>query len=51
MKNSIKTIALSLFVATSLLFTSCSSDDENPVNVDNTITGIASKTPDFSTNS
>ena len=48
MKNSIKTIALSLFVATSLLFTSCSSDDENPVTVDNTITGIASKTPDFS---
>lgn len=48
MKNSIKTIALSLFVATSLLFTSCSSDDKNPVTVDNTITGIASKTPDFS---
>ena len=48
MKNSIKTIALNLFVATSLLFTSCTSDDESPVTVDNTITGIASKTPDFS---
>jgi uncharacterized surface protein with fasciclin (FAS1) repeats len=48
MKNSIKTIALSLFVVTSLFFTSCSSDDEAPVTVDNTITGIASKTPDFS---
>ena len=48
MKNSIKTIALSLFVVTSVLFSSCSSNDENPVIVDNTITGIASKTPEFS---
>lgn len=48
MKNSFKTIALSLFVATSLFFNSCSNDDDEPMVADNTITGIASKTPDFS---
>lgn len=48
MKNSIKKIALCFFVATSLLITSCSSDDDNQVKVDNTITGVASKNPEFS---
>ncbi|MBC5841123.1 fasciclin domain-containing protein [Flavobacterium sp. F-380] len=48
MKNSIKSIALCFFVATSFLLTSCSSDDDNQVTVDNTITGIASKNPEFS---
>jgi uncharacterized surface protein with fasciclin (FAS1) repeats len=48
MKNSIKSIALCFFVATSFLLTSCSSDDDNQATVDNTITGIASKNPEFS---
>lgn len=48
MKNSIKKIALCFFVATSFLITSCSSDDDNTVKVDNTITGVASKNPEFS---
>ncbi|MBX9887630.1 MAG: fasciclin domain-containing protein [Flavobacteriaceae bacterium] len=48
MKNSIKSIALFFFVATSFLLTSCSSDDDNQATVDNTITGIASKNPEFS---
>ena len=48
MKNSIKKIALCFFVATSFLITSCSSDDDNQVKVDNTITGVASKNPEFS---
>lgn len=48
MKNSIKKIVLCFFVATSFLITSCSSDDDNTVKVDNTITGVASKNPEFS---
>jgi len=47
MKNLFKTKILALIVCLSIFVTSCSNDDSTPV-VDNTITGIASKTADFS---
>ncbi|TDE02355.1 fasciclin domain-containing protein [Flavobacterium hiemivividum] len=47
MKNLFKTKILALIVCLSIFVTSCSNDDNTPV-VDNTITGIASKTADFS---
>lgn len=49
MKNLFKTTAYTFIICLSIFATSCSNDDNNdtPV-VDNTITGIASKTADFS---
>lgn len=47
MKNLFKTKILALIVCLSVFVTSCSNDDNTPV-ADNTITGIASKTADFS---
>lgn len=49
MKNIAKLIKLTLFIATSVMIISCS-DDDNPttVPIDNSIAGIASRTPEFS---
>ena len=50
MKNIAKLIKLTLFVATSAMIFSCSNDDDDAVVVqqDNSIAGIASRTPEFS---
>lgn len=50
MKNIAKLIKLTLFIATSAMIFSCSNDDDNssPVPVDNSIAGIASRAPQFS---
>lgn len=50
MKNIAKLIKLTLFIATSVMIFSCSNDDDDPVvaPVDNSIAGIASRTPEFS---
>lgn len=50
MKNIAKLIKLTLIITTTVLMFSCSNDDDNsnPVIVDNSIAGIASRTPEFS---
>lgn len=49
MKNLFKTKIITFIVCVSIFATSCSNDDKNDTSVaDNTITGIASKTSDFS---
>lgn len=50
MKNFAKLIKLTLIVVTSTVMFSCSSDDDNstPTPQDNSIAGIASRTPEFS---
>lgn len=50
MKNIAKLIKLTLFIATSAVIFSCSDDDDTviPTPVDNSIAGIASRTPEFS---
>lgn len=49
MKNIAKLIKLTLFVATSAMIFSCSNDDDPaPIPLDNSIAGIASRTPEFS---
>jgi len=49
MKNIAKLIKLTLFIATSVMIISCSDDDNpTPVPIDNSIAGIASRTPEFS---
>ena len=49
MKNIAKLIKLTLFIATSVMIFSCSDDDDPVVApVDNSIAGIASRTPEFS---
>lgn len=50
MKNIAKLIKLTLFITTTVMMFSCSDDDNlNPTTEDNTIAGIASRTPEFST--
>jgi uncharacterized surface protein with fasciclin (FAS1) repeats len=49
MKNLFKTKVFTLIVCLSIFATSCSNDDNNDTPVaDNTITGVATKTPEFS---
>ena len=50
MKNIAKLIKLTLIITTSVIMFSCSNDDDNsvPVPQDNSIAGIASRTPEFS---
>lgn len=49
MKNLLKPIFLMMVASLTFSATSCSNDDnDEPVATDNTITGIAAKTPDFS---
>ncbi|MFC4740289.1 fasciclin domain-containing protein [Flavobacterium ponti] len=50
MKNIAKLIKLTLIITTSVMMFSCSNDDDNsvPVPQDNSIAGIASRTPEFS---
>lgn len=50
MKNIAKLVKLTLFIATSVMIFSCSNDDDSPtpIPVDNSIAGIASRTPEFS---
>ena len=50
MKNIAKLIKLTLIITMSVMMFSCSNDDDNstPAPVDNSIAGIASRTPEFS---